>query len=196
MKVPTGGGKTLLAACALGRISRDYFKSSRGLVLWVVPSTTIYNQTLKALANKEHPYRKQLDLESGGRTKIMERQDSFNTQDVDDYFCVMVLMLQSFNVGKASKEARKMYSDAGKYSSFFPQVDDYTANNALLKQVPNLVEEDMLESDVIAGIFIKQSLGNVFRLCRPIVIIDEEHRAKSVKAIDNINEFNPGVSSE
>tara|TARA_B110001450_G_C17665238_1_gene499247 strand:- start:155 stop:2743 length:2589 start_codon:yes stop_codon:yes gene_type:complete len=191
MKVPTGGGKTLLAACALGRISRDYFKSSRGLVLWVVPSTTIYNQTLKALANKEHPYRKQLDLESGGRTKIMERQDSFNTQDVDDYFCVMVLMLQSFNVGKASKEARKMYSDAGKYSSFFPQVDDYTANNALLKQVPNLVEEDMLESDVIAGIFIKQSLGNVFRLCRPIVIIDEEHRAKSVKAIDNINEFNP-----
>ena len=63
MKVPTGGGKTLLAACALGRVSRDYFKSSQGLVLWIVPSTTIYNQTLKALLNKEHPYRKQLDFE-------------------------------------------------------------------------------------------------------------------------------------
>ena len=53
MKVPTGGGKTLLSACSLGRISRDYFKTSRGLVLWIVPSTTIYNQTLKALLNKE-----------------------------------------------------------------------------------------------------------------------------------------------
>lgn len=191
MKVPTGGGKTLLAACSLGRISRDYFKSSRGLVLWVVPSTTIYNQTLKALAHKEHPYRKQLDFESGGRTKILERQDSFNKQDVDDYLCVMVLMLQSFNVSKGSKDARKIYSDSGKYSTFFPEVDDYTANNELLEQVPNLVEEDMLEKNVIEGISIKQSLGNVFRLCRPIVVIDEEHRAKSVKAIDNINEFNP-----
>lgn len=191
MKVPTGGGKTLLAACALGRISRDYFKSSRGLVLWIVPSTTIYNQTLKALLNKEHPYRKQLDFESGGRTKILERSDELNKADVENNLCIMVLMLQSFNVAKNSKDARKVYSDAGKYKSFFPEVDDYEANNGLLNLVPNLAEDDMLERDVIQGITIKQSLGNVFRLCRPIVIIDEEHKAKSAKAIDNINEFNP-----
>ncbi len=191
LKVPTGGGKTLLAACALGRIGRDYFKSSRGLVLWIVPSTTIYRQTLKALCNKEHPYRMQLDFESGGRTKILERGDGLDKADIENNLCVMVLMLQSFNVGKISKDARKIYSDSGKYSSFFPPVDDYTANIELLNIVPNLVEDDMLERDVISGITIKHSLGNVFRLCRPIVIIDEEHKAKSVKAIDNINEFNP-----
>ena len=191
MKVPTGGGKTLLAACALGRISRDFFKRSRGLVLWVVPSTTIYDQTFKALANREHSYRKQLDLESGGRTKILNRKDSFNKQDTDDYLCVMVLMLQSFNVSKTSKDARKIYSDSGNYASFFPNSDDYSANNELLNKVPNLVEEDMLERSVLKGISVKQSLGNVFRLCRPIVIIDEEHKAKSPKAIYNINEFNP-----
>ncbi len=191
LKVPTGGGKTLLAACALGRVSRDYFKSSRGLVLWIVPSTTIYNQTLKALLNKEHPYRKQLDFESGGRTKILERSDGLDKANVENNLCVMVLMLQSFNVAKNSKDARKIYSDSGKYASFFPEVDDYEANNGLLNLVPNLVEEDMLERDVIQGITIKQSLGNVFRLCRPIVIIDEEHKAKSAKAIDNINQFNP-----
>lgn len=191
MKVPTGGGKTLLAACSLGRVSRDYFKSSRGLVLWIVPSTTIYNQTLKALLNKEHPYRKQLDFESGGRTKILERSDGLDKADIENNLCVMILMLQSFNVAKNSKDARKIYSDSGKYASFFPEVDDYEANNALINLVPNLVEEDMLERDVIQGITIKQSLGNVFRLCRPIVIIDEEHKAKSAKAIDNINHFNP-----
>ncbi|MCH2547707.1 MAG: DEAD/DEAH box helicase family protein [Alphaproteobacteria bacterium] len=191
LKVPTGGGKTLLAACALQRINQDYFKINTGLVLWVVPTSTIYKQTMKALANKEHPYRKQLDFASGGRTKIMERHDPLDAQDVANNLCVMVLMLQSFNVGTKSKDARKLYSDAGRYMSFFPEDDDYTANNALLNAVPNLVEEDMLERNVIKGVNVKQSLGNVFRICRPVVIIDEEHRAKSPKAIENINQFNP-----
>jgi type III restriction enzyme len=191
LKIPTGGGKTLLAACALGRISRDYFKTQRGLALWIVPSKTIYNQTVKALLNREHPYRRQLDLESGGRTKILERGDNLCQDDVDHYLCVMVLMLQSFNVAANSKDARKIYSDTGRYASFFPPVDDYQANNALMNAVPNLMEADMLERNVIQGVSVKQSLGNVFRLCRPIVIIDEEHKAKSEKAIDNINEFNP-----
>lgn len=190
-KVPTGGGKTLMAACALGRIMGDYFKSARGLVLWVVPSTTIYDQTMDALANKEHPYRMQLDIESGGRTKILERGDTFELADIENQLCVMVIMLQSFNVGEKSKEARKVFSDTGKYGSFFPAVDDYIENNQLLSRVPNLAEEDMLGRDVIEGVTIKHSLGNVFRLCRPIVIIDEEHKAKSKKAIDNINDFNP-----
>ena len=190
-KVPTGGGKTLMAACALGRIAGDYFKTARGLVLWVVPSTTIYDQTMDALGNKEHPYRMQLDIESGGRTKILERGDSFEQADIESQLCVMVIMLQSFNVSARSKDARKVFSDTGKYGSFFPAVDDYNANNALLSRVPNLAEEDMLGRDVIEGVTVKHSLGNVFRLCRPIVIIDEEHKAKSKKAIDNINEFNP-----
>jgi type III restriction enzyme len=191
LKIPTGGGKTLLAACALGRISRDYFKTQRGLALWIVPSKTIYNQTVKALLNREHPYRRQLDLESGGRTKILERGDNLCQDDVDHYLCVMVLMLQSFNVSANSKDARKIYSDTGRYASFFPPVDDYQANNVLMNAVTNLMEADMLERNVIQGVSVKQSLGNVFRLCRPIVIIDEEHKAKSEKAIDNINQFNP-----
>ncbi len=192
LKIPTGGGKTLLAACALGRISRDYFKTQRGLALWIVPSKTIYNQTVKALLNREHPYRRQLDLESGGRTKILERGDNLCQDDVDHYLCVMVLMLQSFNVSANRKDARKIYSDTGRYASFFPPVDDYQANNALMNAVPNLMEADMLERNVIQGVSVKQSLGNVFRLCRPIVIIDEEHKGNATeKAIDNINQFNP-----
>ena len=190
-KVPTGGGKTLLAACALGRIMRDYFKTSNGLVLWVVPSTTIYEQTIKALSNKEHPYRMQLDIESGGRTKILERGDRFEKADIENQLCVMVIMLQSFNVSKNSKDARKVFSDTGSYQSFFPNEDDYLANKALVNQIKNLVEDDMLERNVTRGINIKHSLGNVFRLCHPVVIIDEEHKAKSPKAIDNINDFNP-----
>jgi type III restriction enzyme len=191
LKVPTGGGKTFLSVAALQRINRDYFGRSTGLVLWVVPTDSIYSQTLKGLRNREHPYRMQLDIASGGQTKILERGDVFSPEDVDNNLCVMLLMLQSFNVGKASKDARKIFSDSGHYSAFFPDVDDYNANNALLNQVGNLVEEDMLERNVIQGLTIKQSLGNVFKMLRPIVVIDEEHKAKSEKAIQNINEFNP-----
>ena len=191
LKVPTGGGKTLLAACALQRINHDYFKLNTGLVLWIMPSTTIYSQTSKALRNKEHPYRRQLDIASGGRTKILERGDNFDIQDVQNYLCVMLLTLQSFNVAKKSKDARKIYGDSGQYASFFPVEDDELAKEALLAKVKNLLEEDLEERTKIQGIHIKQSLGNVFRLMRPIVIIDEEHKAKTLKAIENINQFNP-----
>ncbi len=191
LKVPTGGGKTLLAACALQRINHDYFKKNTGLILWVVPSDTIFKQTWAALTNKEHAYRKQLDIASGGCTKIFKRGDKITLQDVDNNLCVMLLMLQSFNIKGAKKEARKIYNDSGNYQSFFPLLDDYNANNELINEIPNLVEGDMLGRDVISGISIKHSLGNVFRICRPIVVVDEEHKAKSQQAIDNINDFNP-----
>ena len=51
-KVPTGGGKTLLAAAALERLNRQ-----TGLVLWITPTNAIYGQTKAALRNREHPYR-------------------------------------------------------------------------------------------------------------------------------------------
>jgi type III restriction enzyme len=79
LKVPTGGGKTLLATCALERIQTDYFKRQTGFVLWVVPSDAIYRQTWKQLANREHPYRQTLERASGGRVKLLEKGGRFHT---------------------------------------------------------------------------------------------------------------------
>ena len=56
LKVPTGGGKTLLACAALERINTEYFKKQTGLVLWIMPSDAIYSQTWKRFANREDPY--------------------------------------------------------------------------------------------------------------------------------------------
>ena len=60
-KVPTGGGKTLLAAAALERLNRQ-----TGLTLWITPTRAIYDQTKAALRNREHPYRQMLERASGG----------------------------------------------------------------------------------------------------------------------------------
>ncbi|HAT6322820.1 TPA: restriction endonuclease subunit R, partial [Proteus mirabilis] len=67
LKVPTGGGKTLLGVAAVERLQTDLFAQQTGMVLWVVPSDAIYKQTWKQLANREHPYRQMLERASGGR---------------------------------------------------------------------------------------------------------------------------------
>lgn len=67
-KVPTGGGKTLLAAAALGRLNRQ-----TGLALWITPTRAIYQQTRDALRNREHAYRQMLERASGGRVKLLEK---------------------------------------------------------------------------------------------------------------------------
>ena len=78
LKVPTGGGKTLLACHAIDYIHKSYLKKQAGLVLWIVPSTQIYRQTISALKNRDHPYRQILDISSGGRTLIKAKTEMFN----------------------------------------------------------------------------------------------------------------------
>lgn len=187
LKVPTGGGKTLLATCALERIQTDYFKRQVGLILWVVPSDAIYRQTWKQLANREHPYRQILERASGGRVKLLEKGDAFTRQDMDGRLCVMLLMLPS--AARQSKETLRMFRDSGRFTSFFPLEDDSIANGKLLDAVPNL--DQNLIDDTGRFLSIKQSLGNVLRRVRPVVIVDEGHKAYSDTARETLCGFNP-----
>src|SRR5512139_1279069 len=56
LRLPTGGGKTLLAAHAAGVAARELVHSERPLILWLVPSNAILEQTLTALRAPQHPY--------------------------------------------------------------------------------------------------------------------------------------------
>ena len=102
-KVPTGGGKTLLAAAALERLDRN-----TGLVLWMVPSNAIYRQTKEKLWDRQHPYRQMLERGSGRRVKMLEKDDIFTAADVEHYLCVMLISLQSAN-RQNNKEFLKMF---------------------------------------------------------------------------------------
>ena len=77
-KVPTGGGKTLLAAATLERLGRQ-----TGLTLWITPTRAIYEQTKTALKNREHPYRQMLERASDGRVKLLEKEARFEAADID-----------------------------------------------------------------------------------------------------------------
>lgn len=192
LKVPTGGGKTLLACHSIDLIQKSYLKKQTGLILWIVPSTQIYGQTILALKDREHPYRQILDISSGGRTLIKEKTEMFNRLDVEENLMVLMLMLPSAN--RQNKETLKVFRDAGGYTDFFPAEDNYPAQEELLKKTPNL--DCFGEQGEVFNRQIKTSLGNTLKVLKPLVVIDEGHRAYGENARNTVRNFNPSFILE
>lgn len=192
LKIPTGGGKTILACHTIDLINRIYLKKQTEIVLWIVPTAQIYRQTLANLKNREHPYRQVLDISSGGRTTILEKMDRFTKLDVEENLVVMLLMLPS--ASRRNKEVLKVFKDSGSFGEFFPLEDDGEGNEKLLKEFPNL---DYFGNErSFYGRIVKTSLGNTLRVLRPIIIIDEGHKAYSEIAQKTIRDFNPSIIVE
>lgn len=196
LKVPTGGGKTLLATHTIDLINGNLRNKKTGFVLWIVPTNQIYRQTLSSLKDRNHPYRQVLDFSSGGRLKVIEKLDKFDPQDIEESLVIMLLMLPSAN--RQTKETLKIFRDAGGYESFFPHEDDIKSQSELLKAIPNL---DYFEGE--DGLLfgkehrqIKTSLGNVLRRLKPVIIIDEGQKTYSKNAQDTIRGFNPSIVVE
>jgi len=57
LRIPTGGGKTVLAAHAVPLLARDWAAVEAPVALWLVPSDAIRMQTLRSLQTPGHPYR-------------------------------------------------------------------------------------------------------------------------------------------
>ena len=73
LKLPTGGGKTLLGLRPPSSGStRSTSIRKRGSCCGSCPSESIYAQTWRAFANREHWYRQMLERASGGRVKLLE----------------------------------------------------------------------------------------------------------------------------
>ncbi|MBP6807233.1 MAG: DEAD/DEAH box helicase family protein [Chromatiaceae bacterium] len=188
-KVPTGGGKTYLAVSALSRLFGRYLGRSTGFVLWIVPNEAIYTQTKRQLTNRQHPYRQMLDVLSGNRVLLLEKGDKLDARDVDASLCVMLLMLQSAN--RQTNDTLRMFKDRGDVRGFFPDEGNQEAQARTLKETPNL---DAYAASATSGSFwpmVKDSLGNALRLIRPVVVMDEGHKATPELAFKTLYGFNP-----
>ena len=198
-KIPTGGGKTLLAAASIARSFSAYYRRHTGLVLWITPNEAIYSQTRKALADRDHPYRQMLNVAGAGRVKLLEKDSPLSRMDVESHLCVMLLMLQS--AARQSKETLRFFRDRGSVHGFFPREDDLDAHWAMLAATPNFdvyapFGASAGEAVASKGSIIKDSLGNVMRLARPMVVIDEGHHAYTENALKTIDGFNPSFVLE
>lgn len=162
LRVPTGGGKTLLACHAVGLAQRQFMRAERAVVLWLVPSNTILDQTAYALRDPRHPYRRALELACGA-VEVVTIDEALHVSraTIDGQTVVIVSTIQSFRVEDTT--GRRVYDQNGAFS-------DHVA------QVP---------PDRIADLFPgadgkpKPSLVNALRLRRPIVIVDEAHNART-----------------
>jgi len=192
LKIPTGGGKTFLAVKMIDLANMAYLKKKTGLVLWIVPTTQIYRQTIQNLKDRDHPYRQHLDLASGYRTVILEKTDRFSPLDVEENLVVLMLMLPSAN--RQTKETLKVFKDSGGFQDFFPAEDDVQGQEKILQDVPNL--DTYEKENRFWGKQIKTSLGNTLRTLSPIIILDEGHKAYSEGAQNTLRGFNPCLIAE
>ncbi len=186
IKVPTGGGKTVLAVEAIREYQTLFAQKRTGLVVWVVPKDIIYTQTLERLRDKGDPYRQLLDQASGGKTIITEKGQKLSRQDIQENLVVLFVMIQSISRAN-NTEALKVFQDSGGYDNFFPPDNRYDLHAKWLKEVPNLDTIGRFEDQVQ----LITSLGNAIRISKPFIIIDEIHRVFTPTAKQTIDNLNP-----
>lgn len=181
IKIPTGGGKTIVAAHSLGVILDNYLqdKNGKGLVMWFVPSDAIRTQTLDNLKNREHPYREVLDQKFGNNIKVYTIQEALSIQksDLQNNLCIVVSSLQAFR--RKDWDKLKVFQN----------------NGSLLTHFENLVEDtDFLDKDEQDEIIY--SLGNVIKINNPILILDEGHNVQTPLSFDMLKAMNPSFILE
>ncbi|HZL35113.1 MAG TPA: DEAD/DEAH box helicase family protein [Tepidisphaeraceae bacterium] len=191
IKVPTGGGKTLLATQILGSTYRTILKdrNGAGLVLWVVPSSQIYRDTLKRLRDRGDMYRLMLEHALSRRIEVWEKHEISRLSPAKLRDCLNILVVQLASTNRETKEDLKFFHDSGgSIVDHFPPETDYEAHRKLKERITNL---DMLVEDAGRGQYLaKTSVGNLVKICKPVVILDEGHKATSTRARQTIEDFN------
>lgn len=168
LRLPTGGGKTLLAAETV-RLWSQVAVRPQPLVLWFVSSTQIKDQTLDALSIRSHAYRCRLDAAFGGRVRVfdIEALDMLTPADLAQNACVIVSTIQAFRVGNTS--GRRVYSHHEALEPFFATLPT--------DGMERVSAEEAAQHPLLTEGAVKFSLANLLYHHRPLMIVDEAHNA-------------------
>ena len=160
LRLPTGGGKTILAAHAVSIARNAWIEKDYPLALWLVPTNTIRRQTAEALKNPDHAYRRVLDEAFDGRVRVFDIADftHIRPHDIRDQCCIVVGTIQTLRV--KSTEGRKVYAHHEEMEAHFSAVEK-TASGL-----------EKLENGAV-----KFSFANLLHRHRPLMIVDEAHNA-------------------
>lgn len=95
LRVPTGGGKTLMACHALNIAAKEFLQMDRTICLWLTPSNAIVKQTLDALKDRRHPYRQALDAFFASNVRVMDLTEALYTTkgDLEGATCIVITTL-------------------------------------------------------------------------------------------------------
>ncbi|WP_035560175.1 DEAD/DEAH box helicase [Hymenobacter sp. IS2118] len=166
IKVPTAGGKTFIASNALRTIFAAFPANRPKAVVWLVPSITILDQTLRSLRDPLHPYRQKISTHFAGRVEVYDKAallqgSGFSASSVQEQLSLVVLSFDSLRA--RNKEDRKVYQENGNLQSFGTLLGD---------------DEDI-------------TLMRVIQALNPVVVVDESHNAESDLSVDMLKNLNP-----
>ena len=160
LRLPTGGGKTVLAAHSVATVRGAWIEKDFPLVLWLTPTNVIRRQTAEALKDPRHPYRRALEDPFAGRARVFDIADftHIRPHDLRHRCCVVVGTIQTLRV--RSTEGRRVYAHNEDMEPHF---------SALAAAPPGLERSE--------GGGVKYSFANLLHLHRPLMIVDEAHNA-------------------
>lgn len=194
LRVPTGGGKTIMAAHSVGLAGKAMLDTDAPIALWLTPSDAICSQTLEALANVRHPYRQALAEHFGDRVQVcdLESLQTISPHDVGKAAIVIVATIQSFNVSDTAK--RNVYSFFEELAPHFdglpPQL---TAGLEKVSEADLSVQPFLTVKDIGR---VKFSVANWLNLHRPLVIVDEAHNNRTDRFFKTLGRLNPSCVIE
>lgn len=175
LKIPTGGGKTFVASAALKPII-DFVNPELPLVLWLVPSSNILEQTLAALKDPRNPYHQRI-------ARGFERLYVFDAEEIlvggalnpALMYKALTICVLSYSSLRSNDDTRlRMYRNNGKLLTFSKLAG---------------FDDDSLPGE-------KGSVMRLFNLLKPVIVLDESHNAKTTLSRQMLEELNPSFIIE
>lgn len=183
LRLPTGGGKTILAAHSVKAVRDVGVGGDFPLVLWLVTSDIIRTQTAEALKDPCHPYRAALDEAFDGRVRVFDMADyaQIRPQDLAQNACIVVGTVQALKITDTNK--RKVYAHHEDLESHFSRI-----SRADLDALPGLERDPNGQ--------VKFSFANLMHLRRPLMLIDEAHNVVTGLSDEMRRRINPSAVVE
>jgi type III restriction enzyme len=160
LRIPTGGGKTVMGAHIIQAAGRTLLDREFPLVMWMVPTTQIKTQTLDAFRDPRHPYRQELDDAFDGKVAVFDVTDfaQIRPADIGTKVCIVISTVAALRV--ENQEGRKVYE-------YHEDLEPHFAGNTR--------DLDYLEKGADGKALA--SFANLLKLHGPLVIMDEAHNA-------------------
>ena len=169
LRVPTGGGKTRIAGQAIARVNRAFLAAEQSLVIWLVPSDPIRQQTLYALKTPGELLHEDMRT-LFGTVHVLDISEALSVQPatLDTGNTIIIATMQSFK--RDTEDGLRVYRQNGALMPHFSGVPESLCGD--------------------------HSLVDVIRLRHPFVVVDEAHNQGTPLAVDTLLRLNPACILE
>ncbi|WP_288985758.1 DEAD/DEAH box helicase family protein [uncultured Pseudoalteromonas sp.] len=194
VRIPTGGGKTILGTYAISTATKEFLSQDYPITLWLVPTTTIQQQTVSAL--KSNPaYTEHLNKAFANNVSVYDIADvnQIRSQDIGNKAIIVVSTLANLRVTKTAD--RKVYQY---HEDFEPHFAKLTSNHPAFEKLEKVTEDDVSENGLTVKDIgkVKYSFANLLALYNPLVIVDEAHNARTSLTFDTLRRVHPAAIIE